>query len=140
MSYNPKLQTIGKAEIRCHPVRVLAASIACLLFHTYFIPFTNGSVPGISQSSIDLDTDPSPLFDVLPSHDNGASHKPLVLAGDSLVCVETEDLDSFEEEPGHPQAFLEASFIPLGELSSHASPRAPILPFLPIHGLMSRRF
>ena len=113
MSYKPIIQTIGKAEIRCQPVRVLAALSACLLFHAYFIPFTNGSVPDISQSSRDLETDSSPSLDVsslvvLPSHDTGTSHNPLVLAGDSLVCVETEDLDSFEEDPGHPQAFPEA--------------------------------
>ncbi len=145
MSYKPTIQTVGKAEIRCQRVRVLAALSACLLFHAYFIPFTHGSVPDISQSSRDLETDSSPSLDVsslvvLPSHDTGTSHKPLVLAGDSLVCVETEDLDSFEEVPGHPQAFPEASLIPLGEFSSHDSPRAPFLPFLAIHGLMSKRF
>jgi hypothetical protein len=54
--------------------------------------------------------------------------------------METEDLDSFEEDSGHPQAFLEASLTHCGELSGPNSLRAPFLPFLAIHGLMSRRF
>jgi hypothetical protein len=145
MSYKPTIRTVGKAEIRCQPVRVLAALSACLFFHAYGIPFTNGSVADISQTSIDLETDSSPGLDlsglvVLPAHDTGTSHKPLVLAGDSLVCVEAEDLDSFEEDPGHAQAFPEASLIPPGEFSSHDSLRAPFRPFLAMHGLMSRRF
>jgi len=145
MSYKPTIRTVGKPEILCQPVRVLAALSACLLFHAYCIPFTNGSVRDISQSSIDFETDSSPGLDVsslvvLPAHDTGTSHKPLVLAGVSLVCVEAEDSDSFEEGPGHPQAFPEASLIPPGEFSSHDSPRAPFLPVLAIHGSMSRRF
>ena len=145
MLYKPTIQTVGKAEIRCHPARVLAALSACFLFYACSIPFTNGSVPDISQSSRDLEKG-SPLSPdvsylvVSPSHDPGTSHESSVLAGDSLVCVETEDLDSFEKDPGHPQAFPEASLIPLGELSSHDSPRASFLPFLAIHGLMSKRF
>ena len=145
MSYRPTIQTVGKAEIRCQPVRVLAALSACLLFQAYFIPFTNGSVSDIAQFSSALETGSSPSLDVsslvvLRSHDTGTSHKPLALAGDFLVCAETEDPDPFDEDPGHPQAFAEASLIPLGEFSSHDSARARFLPFLAIHGLMSRRF
>ena len=140
MSDEAVIQSIGKVVIRCQPVRVLAALIACLLFHSYFIPFANASAPGTSQSSRDLETALSPILDTLPSYDTGTAHSPLVLAGDSAVCLETEDLDFCEEDPGHPQAFLEASLVPRGELSSHDSPRAPFLPYLPIHGLMSRRF
>jgi hypothetical protein len=145
MSYKPIVQTVGKVEIRCQPLRVLAAFGACLLFFVYFIPFSIGSAPDISRSSRDLETDSSPGFGVShlgvsPSDDAGISHKPLVLAGDSVVRVETEDLGSLEEDPGHPQAFLEANLIPLGKLSRHVSPRAPFVPFLAIHGLMSRRF
>jgi hypothetical protein len=145
MSYKPIVHTVGKAEIRCLPVRVLAALIASLLFHAYFIHFTNGCVPAISRSSIVLEADSPPSLDVsglvdLPSHDSGSSHTPLALASDSLVCVETEDPDFFEEDNGHPQAFPEASLNPTGELSSDDSPRAPFLPFLAVHGLMSRRF
>jgi hypothetical protein len=144
MSSKPIIQTVGKAEIRCQPVRFLAALSAWLLFYGFLIPFTSGLVPDFSQSK-DLESDSSPGFDasslvVLASHDNGTSHKPLVLAGDSLVCVETEDLDSFEEDLGHPQASPEASLTPLGESSRHNSPRTPLPPFLAIHGLMSRRF
>jgi hypothetical protein len=140
MSYKPIIQTIGKAEVRCQPVRLLAALGACFLFHAYLIPLTNGSVPDVSQSPRALQTDSSPRLVVSPSHDTGTSHEPLVRVVDSLVCVETEDLDSLEEDPGHPQAFPEQSLIRVGESSSHDSPRAPFLPFLAIHGLMSRRF
>jgi hypothetical protein len=145
MSYKPINQTVGKAAIRCQPARVLAALSACLLVHAYIIPFTDGSAPDISQSSRYLETGSSPRPDVsrlavLPAHDTGKSHMPLVVASDSLVCMETEDLDFFEEDSGHPQAFPEASLIPLGEFAGLDSPRAPFLPFLTIHGLMSRRF
>jgi hypothetical protein len=140
MSYKPIIQTIGKAAIRCQPVHVLAALSACFLFHAYFIPLTNGSVSDVSQSSRRLETDSSTRLVVSPFHDSGTSHEPLVQAGDSLVCVETEDLDSLEEDPGHPQPFPEQGLIRLGEFSSHDSPRASLLPFLAIHGLMSRRF
>jgi hypothetical protein len=139
------MQTVGKTVIRCQPLRVLAALNACLIFHAYFIPFSNGSVPDTSQCSSDLEADSIPSlvvssFVVSPSHDTGTSQELFVLPGDSVVCVETEDLDSFEDDSGHPQAIPEASLIPLGELASHDSPRAPFLPLLASHGLMSRRF
>jgi hypothetical protein len=145
MSFEPIIRTAGNVELRCQPVRVLAALGAVLLFCAYFIPFTHGSVPDISQSSRDLEADSSRSLTVsnlviLPCHDTGTSHRPLLLVSDCLVCVETEDPDSLEEDPGHPQAFPEASLISLGELSRHDSPRVPFLPFLAIHGLMSRRF
>ena len=139
MPYEPTIQTVGRAEIRCQPVRVLAVLSACLLFYAYFIPFTNGSVPNISQSSRDFETDSSPSpgvssLVVLPSHDTVTSHKPLVLAGDSLVCVETEDLDTFEEDPytsRKPRTFSSVS-----RSKSHPSrrilqPRLSSLTFLP---------
>jgi hypothetical protein len=145
MSHKPIIQTIGKAAIRCQPVHVLAAFGACLLFCAAFIPFPNGSVRRISQSSRDVETDSSPSLDVsslvvLPARDTGGSRKPLVFARDCIVCVETEDFDSFEEDPGHAQAFPEAGLLRLGEHSCHDSPRAAFLPLLAIHGLMSRRF
>jgi hypothetical protein len=145
ISNRPTIQTVGKAEIPCQPVRVLAALSACLLFQAYFIPFTNGCVTDIAQFSSALETGSSPSLDVsslvaLPSYDTGTSHKRLALAGDVLVCVETEDPDPFDEDLGHPHAFAEASLNPQSEFSSHDSPRASFLPFLAIHGLMSRRF
>ena len=105
MSDEPTIQTVGKAEIRWHPVRVLAALGACLLFQAYFIPFTNGSVSDIAQFSSALETGSSPSLDVsslivLPSYDTGTSHKPLALAGDFLACVETEDPDPLTKIPG----------------------------------------
>ena len=145
MSYGPTIQTVGKAEIRCQRVGVLAALGACLLFQAYFIPFMNGSVSGIAQFSSAFETGSSPSLDVsslvaLPSYDTWNSHKLLALAGNFLVYVETEDPDPFDKDPGHPQAFAEASLIPLGEFSSHDSARARFLPSLAIHGLISRRF
>ena len=77
----------------------------------------------------------------LPARCAGPSQNPSILAGDYLVCEETEDLDPFEDDPGHPQAVFEASLIPpLSQLSRPDSPRAAFLPFHAIHGLMSRRF
>jgi hypothetical protein len=144
MSFDPIIQTDRKAGIRGQPVRVMCALSACLLFHAYFIPFTHDSARDISQCSRDRETDSSSSLAVsslvvLPSHDPGSSRNPGSLAGDSLVCVETEDLDRIEEDPGHSHAFPGAGLIPLGEFSSHGSPRAPLLSFLAIHGLMSRR-
>ena len=139
-SHKPIIRAIGKSEIRCQPVRVLAALGACFLFHAYLIFLPNGSVPDVAQSSRVLRTDSSRSLAVSPSHDTGTSRNPLVLVGDSLVCVESEDLDSLEEGPGHPQASPEPSLIRLGESFTHHSPRAAFLPFLAIQGLMSRRF
>jgi hypothetical protein len=109
------------------------------------IPFTNGPVLDISQFSRELEDEPFAGRDVLslvvlPSHDTGATQKSQILAGDLLVRVETEDLDSFEEDPGHSQAFPVSSHVPLGETSSHDPPRAPLLRSVANHGLMSRRF
>jgi hypothetical protein len=146
VSYKPLIEAVGKAKIRCELVRVLAALSACAVFCAYFIPFTHGSVSGSFQPSRDLETDSARSgvgvsgLVLLPAHDTGTSHKRFVLAGDSLPCVETEDLDSLEEDPGHPQVFPEASLIPLGELSCQDSTRTSFLPFLAIQGLMSRRF
>jgi hypothetical protein len=145
MLYEPTTQNVGKAELRCQPVRVLAALSVCLLFHASVTSFTKGFAPQISQSSRDIETDLLPNLDVsslvvFPSRDTGSSHTPLDLARDSLVCAETEDLDSFEEDPGHPQALLEVNLVPLRQFSCHHSPRSPFLPFLAVHGLMSRRF
>ena len=145
MSYRPTIQTFGKAEIRCQRARAMAALTACLLLHACFVPLTDGSVPTASLYSRDLGTHLSPVLDgsslvVLRSYDSGTSHKPLALAADFLVCAETEDPDPFDEDSGHPQAFAEASLIPLGEFSSHDSARARFLPFLAIHSLMNRRF
>ncbi len=56
MSYRPTIQFVGKAEIRCQTVRVLAALGACLLFQAYFISFTNRSVSDIAQFSSALET------------------------------------------------------------------------------------
>ena len=84
----------------------------------------------------------SPVSLSCRSHNTGNSHKPLALAGDFLVCTETEDEDpdSFNKNPVHPPAFAGASLIALGEFSSHDSARARFLPPLAIQGLMSRRF
>jgi hypothetical protein len=73
-------------------------------------------------------------------HDTMSSQSPLVLVGDSLVCEETEDLHFFDEDPGHPQVIPEAILILLGEFSGQSSARPVFAPFVPIHGLMSRRF
>lgn len=145
MSSRPTIRTVGEAEIRCRPVSVLAALGACLLFPAYSIPSTNRSVSDITPFSGALERGSSPGPEVsglvvLRSHDAGTSQGPSALAGDSLICVQTEDLDPFDEDPGHPRAFAEANLIPLGESSSHDSARARFLPFLAIHGLMSRRF
>ena len=125
----PMTETVGKSEVRYQPVLVLAALSACFLFHAYFIPLTHGSVSDIPRSSRDLETDFPPSVAVLPFHDTGTSREPLVLGSDSLVCLESEDLESLEEDPGHPQAFPEPSLIRLGEFSSHDSPRTPFLLF-----------
>lgn len=110
------------------------------------IPFATGSVPDIPHFSRELGTDSSANIDVfslvvLPPHGIGTSHEPSVLAGDALVCVDSENLDPFEEEdPAHPEAFAEAGLTAPDDFRSPDSPRASFLPFLAIHGLMSRRF
>jgi hypothetical protein len=145
MSYRPTIQTVGKAEIRCQSLRVLAALSACLLCQAHLISCTNGSLSDIVHFSSAFEMDLSPRLDiasvvVLRSQDTGTSHKPLAFASDFLVCEETEDPDPFDEDTGHPQAFAESSLIPVGEFSSYDSARAGYLPFLAMHGLMSRRF
>jgi hypothetical protein len=145
MSYKPTIQSVGQSDIRCRPLTLLAALSACLFFHAYFIPFLKCSLPHIAQPTIDMESAPWPSSVaadtvVLPFHHSEIPHALLILASDSVARVETEDLDSFEEDPGHPQAISAASLISLGELCSHDSPRPPLLPFLANHGLMSRRF
>jgi hypothetical protein len=145
MSCKPTIQTVGKAEIRCQSVCILAALSAWLLFQVYFIRFVNVFASDITPFSIALETGSSPSLDVsnlvvLRSHDTGTSHNPLALVGDVLVCVQAEDVDPLDEDPEHPDAVAEASFIPFGQFSSHDSARARFLPSLAIHGLMSRRF
>lgn len=145
MSYRSTIQTGDNAEIRCQPVRVLAAIGACLLFQAYLIPFTNVSASDTAQFSSDLESGSSPTLDdsslvVLPSHDTGTSHEPFALRGDFPICVASEDPDASDEDPRYPQAFARAGRIPPGEFSSHHSPQTRSLPFLEIQGLMSRRF
>jgi hypothetical protein len=148
MSYKPTVGTVGKAEIRCQPLSLLAALSVCLLYYAYVIPFTKCSVPDISRLPRDLQAELSPRLDasilvVLPSHNAGNPHNTLGLADDSIVCEENGDQDSFEEDPEHRQAFPESSRIPLGEFTSRDCPWAPFLPIFPSvanRGLMSRRF
>ena len=156
MSFRPTIQTVGKAEIRFQPMRVLAAVGACLVFQPYFNSchgsfrlrhrlnyqvLWNGLFASLDFSSLDISSlDVSGLVVVRP-HDTGTSHKLLALARDFLVCLETEDPDPCDENPGHPQALSGANLLPLGEFStSHDSARAGFLPSLAIQGLMSRRF
>jgi hypothetical protein len=139
------MQTVSKFKIRWQTARVLAAIGVCFFFLAYFTPFSNASVSDISQPSRDLETVSPTSLDVSNlvfsvSHDTRTAHECLVSAGDSPVRVETEDLDSFEEDAGHPQMFLETGLLPFGEFSSHDFPRGLSLPFPVIHGLMSRRF
>jgi hypothetical protein len=145
MSYKPTLQTVGKAVIRDQSIILLGTLSACFLFHTHFIPFANFSLPDNSQSSRFSGTDPSSGFDVCgvavsSSRNSERPQTPRGLVGDLIVCVETEDLDSLEEDPGHPQWFAESDFPSLGQFSNHNSPRPLSLPFVANHGLMSRRF
>jgi hypothetical protein len=145
MSSKPINRTVDNPGFRCQPVPVLATLSACLLLFTSLLVSTRDFLPGIAQVSSNSGSilatgiDGS-CFVASPSQDQENSHRPLILANDSLVCVETEELDSFEEDSGHPQVFPEACLILVGEFSCLNSPRPPLPPYLTVHGLMSRRF
>ncbi|MHC5537049.1 hypothetical protein ACYOEI_02285 [Singulisphaera rosea] len=147
MAYWPTITTVGKSEIQ-DPSRLLRAQVivgVSLLFCLSFVPFAfiptsvNSRVPRALEFATLLRHNISDLV-IVPSHDGEIPDTPWLLAGDLCVFVEFEDINPFEEYPGGPQTFPEASHIALGDLSTHDSPRAPFLPAFAIHGLMSRRF
>jgi len=145
MSFKPTTETVGKPKFECRPARILVALSACFLLLACSTPITNGTDPDGSHTSSglaagSLDSRRLPSLIVSASHDNGSPDTPRILASDRLVCVETEDLDSFEEDPGNPQTIHEASLLPLGHLSPQAASRAESLPVLATLGSMSRRF
>ena len=63
-----------------------------------------------------------------------------LVACDALSRIEIEELDSLEEEPGHPTLPPVAESVSFGSFRQSHPPRLPSLPFLSDNGLMSRRF